>query len=112
MRSYWDTHAFQYLMILLDKRTIDRHARIIDDPVRDPEGISLRHPAIVVHGACPAIVTRRVELVNGDDLARTRRGQEVVVLESPPRRGVAAEGAARKSGVAAMVAVPARVSAS
>jgi NIPSNAP len=41
MRSHWNTHALQYLMILLDERVIDRHARVIDDPVRDPEGISL-----------------------------------------------------------------------
>ena len=42
-----------------------------------------------------------VEFVDRDDLARLRFGNQVVVVEAPPGRRIAAEGAAGKGGIAA-----------
>ena len=80
---------------------IDRHAGIVDDGVDDTGRVGLRHPAIAVDGLGPIAVAGGIDLVDGDDLARLRLGEEVVVVVAPPRRGIAAEGPAGELGSAA-----------
>src|SRR6185369_2171844 len=56
-----------------------------------PERIGLRRPPEAVDGARPVPLARGVQLVDRDDLARARLGQEILVLKTPPRGSVAAE---------------------
>src|SRR5947208_2136186 len=49
----------------------------------------------------PVAAACRVELIDGDHLARLRLGQQIVVLEAPPSGGVAAESSARESRIPA-----------
>ena len=56
-----------------------------------PNGIGLRHPAEVVEGPGPVALAGGVDFVDGDDLALLRLLDHVVVVKSPPCRGVAAK---------------------
>ena len=91
MRPDRDAHVLQDAVVLLDHAVVDRHARVVDDLVHDAERVLLRHPAEVVDGARPAGRAGRVDLVDGDDLARLRLLEQVLVVEAPPGGGVAAE---------------------
>ena len=68
--------------------------------MHDAERVGLRHPAVIVDRARP-VAAVVVEFVDRDDLARLRFGNQVVVVEAPPGRRIAAEGAAGKGGIAA-----------
>ena len=56
-----------------------------------PNGSFCGHPAEVVDRARPAGRAGRVDFVDGDDLARLGLLEQVLVMEAPPGRGVAAE---------------------
>ncbi len=101
MRPDRHAHALQHRPVLGDRAVVDRHARIVDDLVDDAVGIGLRHPAIVVDRLGPVLGTARIDLVDGDHLARLRLLDQVVVVKAPPRRGIAAEGLAGEVGIAA-----------
>ena len=99
MRADRHPHIFEDAVVFLDQAVVDRHARIIDDLVDDAERVLLRDPAIIVDRLRPIFFAAGVELVDRDDLARLRLGQQIVVLEAPPRRSIAAKGLALVIGV-------------
>ena len=101
MRPDRHAHALQHRHVLGDRAVVDRHARIVDDVVHHAERIGLRHPAVVVDRARPVPIAGGIDLVDGDHLAGLRLLDHVVVVEAPPRRGIAAEGLAGIGGVAA-----------
>ena len=101
MRPDRHAHALQHRHVLGDRAVVDRHARIVDDVVHHAERVGLRHPAVVVDRARPVPIAGGIDLVDGDDLAGLRLLDHVVVVEAPPRRGIAAEGLAGIGGVAA-----------
>src|SRR5690348_9143204 len=91
MRANGYAHILEHAVILFDQAVVDMHAGIVDDLVHDAERVSLRHPAEIVDGLRPVALAAGVDLVDGDDLARLRLGQQIVVVIAPPRGGVAAE---------------------
>ena len=78
---------------------VDRHARIVDDLVHDAEGIGLRDPAEIVDRLRPIALAAGVDFIDRADLARLRFGEQIAVVETPPRCGVAAERLAGVSGI-------------
>ncbi len=78
-------------MLFFNKGMVDRHAGIVDDPVHHAKRTGLRHPAVIIDRARPVAAARRIDLVDRDDLARFRLGQEIVVVEAPPCRRIAAK---------------------
>src|SRR4030095_12122793 len=56
-----------------------------------PRMIGLRAPSEIVHGFRPVAFARRVNLVDRDHFARFGFGQQVLIVETPPCRRVAAE---------------------
>ncbi len=90
-------------MILLDRRVVDGHAGIVDRLVHDAERIGLRRPAEIVDRLGPVALPAGVDLVDRADLARLRLGDELLVMESPPCRRVAAE---RLAGIGRVGAGP------
>jgi hypothetical protein len=70
---------------------VDRNARVVDRLVHDARGIGLRRPAEVVDSLRPVALPARVDLVDRDDLARLGLGQQLLVVEAPPRGRVAPE---------------------
>ena len=80
---------------------VDRHARIIDDLVHDAERISLRHPAEIVDRLRPVALPAGVDFVDRANLARLRLGEQILVVEAPPGRRVAAERFARVGRIGA-----------
>src|ERR671936_2745364 len=96
-----DADILQNSMVLLHGPVVDRDAGIVDDLVDDAEGIRLRGPLEVVHCLCPVPLARCIELVDRDHLARLWFGQEVFVMESPPRGLVPAEALTLVLGVSA-----------
>src|SRR6516165_7445471 len=96
-----DAYVPEDAMPFLDQGVVDRHPGIVDHPVLHAERVGLRYPAVIVDRTRPVAALRCIDLVYRDDLARLRLGQQIVIVESPPCRGVAAKGAARKSRVAA-----------
>jgi hypothetical protein len=101
MWPHRDAHTFKDRVVLLDERVINRHAGVVDGAVDDTPGVGLRHPAVVVDRTRPVAVTGGVEFVDRDDLARLWLGQQVVVVKTPPRGGIAAKGAAGECGIGA-----------
>ena len=101
MRPDRHAHALQHRHVLGDRAVVDRHARIVDDVVHHAERIGLRHPAVVVDRARPVPLPGRIDLVDGDDLARLRLLDQVVVVKAPPCRGIAAKSLAGIGGIAA-----------
>ena len=99
MRADWNPHIFQYSVIFLDQAVVDRHPGVIDDLVSDPERIGLGDPLKIVDRHRPVFVAAGIEFVDRDHLARFWVGQQVIVLEAPPSRCVAAEGLALVGGV-------------
>jgi hypothetical protein len=91
MRPDWDAHVLQDVVVLLDGRMVDMHARIVDDLVDDPVRICLRRPAEVVDRLRSVALPAGIDFVNRADLAWFRVGDQVLVLEAPPRRRIAAE---------------------
>ena len=89
------------VVVFLDGRVVDRHARIVDDLVGDAVGVGLRGPAEIIDRLRPVALSTGIDLVDRADLARLRLGDQVAVLEAPPRRGVAAERSARVGRVGA-----------
>jgi hypothetical protein len=65
-----------------------------------PNG-GLRHPAEIVDRLRPVALPAGVDLIDRANLARLGLGEEVVVVEAPPGRRVAAERFAGISRVAA-----------
>ena len=78
---------------------VDRHARIVDDLVHDAEGIGLRHPTEIVDRLRPIALAAGIDFVDRADLARLRLGEQIAVVETPPRCRVAAERLAGVSGI-------------
>ena len=76
------------------------HAGIVDRPMHDAVRIGLRRPDIVVDGACDRLAGG-VELEDGDDFARLRLLDQIVVVEAPGGRDVGAEAAPGMAGVTA-----------
>ena len=70
---------------------IDRNAGVINRLVHHAERIGLRRPLEIVDGAGPIALSAGVDFIDRDDFAWLRLGQEFLVVETPPRRGVAAE---------------------
>ena len=91
VRADGDAHVLEDAVVLLDRLVIDGHAGIVDGLVHDAVGIRLRRPLEVVERLGPVALAGRVHLVDGDDLARLRIGQQLLVVKAPPRRRVAAE---------------------
>ena len=91
MRPDWNAHILQDAVVLLNGRMVDWHARIIDGLMDDAERIGLRRPAEIVDRLRPVALPAGVDLVDGDDLARLRLGDQFLVVEAPPCGGVAAE---------------------
>src|SRR5690606_17700668 len=78
-------------MAFVDGSVIDRHAGVIDGVVTHARRIGLRCPAKAVDGTREVVVPRRMQFVDGHHLARARFGEQIVVVVTPPGRGVAAE---------------------
>ena len=95
MRPDRDAHVLEDVVVLLNGRMVDRHARIIDDLVDDAVRIGLRCPAEVINRLRPVALPAGIDFVDRANLARFRVGDQVVVVEAPPRRRVAAERLAR-----------------
>ena len=68
-----------------------------------PIRIGLRRPAEIVDRLRPVALAAGVDFVDRADLARLRVGDQIVVVEAPPRRRVAAE---RLAGVGRIGARP------
>jgi len=100
MGTDWNANPFEHRRVLRDGAVIHRHAGIVDDFVDDAVGIGLRHPAIVVDGFRPVFAAGRIDLVDGDDLARLRLLDHVVVVITPPGSRIAAEGLAAEVRIA------------
>ena len=96
-----DADVFQYPVVFLHGGVVDGHAGIVDDLVDNAEGIRLRRPLEVVDGLRPVAFARRVDLVDRDHLTGLRLRQEIFIMESPPRRRVAAEALALVLGIGA-----------
>ena len=103
MRPDGDAHVLEDAVGLLHGRMIDGHARIVDDFVHDAERIGLRRPAEIIDRLRPVALSAGVDFVDRADLARLRLGEQVVVLEAPPCRRVAAE---RLAGIGRIGAWP------
>ena len=93
-------------MVLFNRAVIDRHAGIIDGFVDHSERISLRRPSEIVDRGGRVSLSGRVDLVNRDDFAGFRFGEEVLVMVTPPRSGVAAERFAGIGGIGAWPRLP------
>src|SRR5262245_22125333 len=91
MRPDRNAHVLQDIVVLLDARVIDRHARIIDSLVDDTERIGLRCPAEIVDSLSPISLATGVDFIDRAYLAWFRVGDEILILETPPRRRIAAE---------------------
>ncbi len=83
--------VLEHPVVLLHGPMVDRHAGVVDRLVHDPGGIGLRRPAEVVDAFRPVPLAARVDLVDGDHLARLGIGQQLLVVEAPPGRRVAPE---------------------
>ncbi len=70
---------------------VDRDAGVIDRLVYDTGRIGLRRPAEVVDRLRPVSLAARIDLVDGDHLARLGLGQQILVVEAPPGGRVAPE---------------------
>ncbi len=92
--------AGQDVFPLADGGVVDPHAGIVDGGMNDAVRIGLRRPDVVVDGFRIRLA-RSVEFENGDDLARLRLLDQVVIVKTPIRRGVGTETAAGVAGVAA-----------
>src|SRR3954469_12538068 len=90
-----NAYVLEDAVVLLHGRMIDRHAGIVDGLVLDAERIGLRRPAEIVDRLRPVALSAGVDLVDRDDLARLRLGEQLLVVEAPPRGGIAAERLAR-----------------
>src|SRR5208282_101622 len=65
------------------------------------ERIGLRYPAVIVDRTGPVAAFRSIDLIDRDDLARLWLGQQIVVVEAPPCRRIAAESAALERDITA-----------
>src|SRR5258708_38693691 len=91
--------APKYVFPLANGRMIDPHTGIIDGRMHDAVRIGLRRPHIIVDRPGERLACR-VELEDRDDFARLRLLDQVVIMETPIRRGVGAETAAGMTGMA------------
>src|SRR3954462_842710 len=91
MRTYRNAHILQGAVVLLDRGVIDPNAGIVDGFVHHARRIGLWSPSEIVHGFRPVAFACRVDLVDRDHFARVGLGQQVLVVETPPCRRVAAE---------------------
>ena len=80
---------------------VDRHAGIVDDLMHDTIWIGLWRPAEVVDRLRPVALAAGIDFVDRANLARFRVGGQIVVLEAPPRRRIAAERLAREGRIGA-----------
>src|SRR5262249_8904134 len=91
MRPDRNAHVLQDIVVFLDARVINRHARIIDSLVDDAERIGLWCPAEIVDSLSPISLTTGVDFIDRADLAWLRFRNQILILEAPPRRRIAAE---------------------
>src|SRR6516162_2034980 len=70
---------------------IDRHAWIVDGLVDDAKWIRLRRPPEVIDRLRPVALPAGIDLIDGTDFARLWFRQQLLVVEAPPCRRVAAE---------------------
>jgi len=87
------------ILALANGGVIDPHAGIIDHRMHDAVGIGLRRPDVIVDGLRKRLA-RRIELENGDDLARLRLLDQIVIVKAPIGGNVRAEAFAGVAGVA------------
>ena len=99
MRPDRNAHVLQDAVVLLDRAVVDRNAGIVDGLVDHAERIGLRRPLEIVERLGPVALAGGVDLVDRDHLARLGLGQQLLVVEAPPGRGVAAEGLAGIAGI-------------
>ena len=90
---------FRDAVVLLDRAVVDRDAGIVDGLVDHAERIGLRRPLEIVDRLGPVALSGGVDLVDRDHLARFGLGDQLLVMEAPPRRGIAAEGLAGIAGI-------------
>ncbi len=90
----------QDVLALADQIVVDPHARIIDVRMHDAVRIGLWRPDIIIDRLGVGLA-RGIELEDGDDLARLRSFDQVVIVKSPGCRDVGAEAASGMAGVAA-----------
>ena len=79
-------------MVFLDRGVIDRNARIVDGLVNYAGGVGLWSPSEIIYGFRPVAFAGGVDFVDSDYLARLWLGEQVLVVKTPPRGRVAAEG--------------------
>ncbi len=92
--------AGEDVLALPDGGVIDAHAGIVDGRMHDAVGVGLRRPDVVVD-RLRIRLARGVELEDGDDLARLRLLDQIVIVKAPVRGDVGAEAAAGVAGAAA-----------
>src|SRR5229473_4080082 len=85
----WNSDVLEDAVVLLDGAVVDRDAGIVDGLVHYPEGICLRRPLKIVDSLCPVALPGRIDLIDGDDFARLRISHQLLVVEAPPRGGIA-----------------------
>jgi hypothetical protein len=91
MRPDRNADVLEDAVVLLDRAVVDRDARIVDGLVHHSERVGLRRPLKIVDGLRPIALPGGIDLVDGDDLALLGLGDQLLVMEAPPRGGVAAE---------------------
>src|SRR4051812_14380017 len=95
MRSNRYADVLQDPVVLFNGAMVNRDTRVVDGVVDHSEGIGLRGPAEIVDRLCPVPLSGGIDLEDGDDLARLGLGDQLFVMEAPPRRSVTPEGFAR-----------------
>src|SRR5438445_11063329 len=100
MQARRDLYAREDVLAFFDRGVIDAHAGIVDGRMHDAIGVGLWRPDVIVDGFRIRLA-RGVELEDGDDLARLRLLNQILIVKAPARRDVGAEAAAGVAGAAA-----------
>src|SRR2546423_10206109 len=95
MRPYRNTDVLQDAMVFLNGAVIDRDARIVDGFMNHSGWIRLRRPFEIIQRFGPIPFTGGIYLVDGNDFARLGFGKQVLVVDAPPCRSIAAKRLAR-----------------
>ena len=107
MGPYRNTNILQDAMVFLNSSMVDRHARIVDDLMYHTGWIGLRGPFEIVYRFRPVTFSSGIDLVDSNDFTRLGFGEQILVVEAPPCRGVTTK---RLAGVFRIGAGPRRIS--
>src|SRR5207247_9034401 len=86
-----NAQVLEHTGLFLDGGVIDGYPRVVNGLVHHAEGVGLGRPLEAVHSLGPVLLTRRIDFVDRDDFSWLGLGEEILVVEAPPRRGIAAE---------------------